>query len=67
MDQAIIVAVIMAASTVATQVMLGFRQNNTIIYRIGELEKKQDKHNNIVERLAIVETQISEMERRVAE
>ena len=26
-----------------------------IMYRIGELEKKQDKHNKVIERLAVVE------------
>lgn len=30
-----------------------------IMYRIGELEKKQDKHNKVIERLAKVEQQIS--------
>ena len=30
-----------------------------IEYRLEQLEKKVDKHNNIVERLALVETKLS--------
>ena len=29
-----------------------------IMYRIGELEKKQDKHNRVIERLAKVEQKL---------
>ncbi len=33
-----------------------------IVYRIGELEKKVDKHNNLVERMTVVEGRITEVE-----
>lgn len=33
-----------------------------IVYRIGELEKKVDKHNNLIERMTVVEGRITEVE-----
>lgn len=33
-----------------------------IVYRIGELEKKVDKHNNLVERMTVVEGRVTEVE-----
>ena len=36
-------------------------------YRIGELEKKVDKHNKFAERLPVVEEQIKMLNHRVAD
>lgn len=33
-----------------------------IVYRIGELEKKVDKHNNLIERMTVAEGRITEVE-----
>ena len=39
--------------------MAGIRQSNRVVeLRLCELEKKVDKHNNIVERMAVVERDI---------
>ena len=35
------------------------------IYRIEQLEKKVDKHNNFAERLPVVEEQLKDLNRRV--
>lgn len=32
--------------------------NELLLYRIGELEKKMDKHNHVIERTAVVERDI---------
>lgn len=37
-----------------------------IIYRIGQLEKKQDLHNNAVERLYLVEKKLSVDEEKIS-
>lgn len=33
---------------------------DAILYRIGELEKKQDKHNGLIERMCRVEQQLKD-------
>lgn len=38
-----------------------------IVYRIGELEKKVDKHNNLIERMTVAEGRITEVEHDVQE
>lgn len=35
------------------------------LYRIEQLEKKVDKHNNFAERLPVVEEQLKDLNRRV--
>lgn len=34
-------------------------------YRIEQLEKKMDKHNTVIERMAIAETKLTEMNHRI--
>lgn len=34
-------------------------------YRIEQLEKKVDKHNTVIERMAIAETKLTEMNHRI--
>lgn len=46
MDQTVVVALISLAGVVTTAVLT----NSLIKYRIDQLEKKVDKHNNLIER-----------------
>lgn len=39
----------------------------TIITKIGNLEKKQDKHNNLVERMVVVEQSTKSAHHRIDE
>jgi hypothetical protein len=39
--------------------------NKLTIYRIEQLEKKVDKHNNLVERMAVVESEIETLKSEV--
>ena len=39
----------------------------TLLWRVAVLEKKMDKHNNAVERLAVVEQDVKSIKRRVGE
>lgn len=44
------------------------RKNNALIaYRISELEKKQDKHNNLIERTYKLEERVSILEEKEKE
>lgn len=40
---------------------------STLLWRVSALEKKMDKHNNALERLAVVEQDIKSIKRRVDE
>lgn len=66
MSEAIIAAVISSAATLAVALITtanSYRKvqqklestNELLLYRIGELEKKMDKHNHVIERTAVVE------------
>ena len=39
----------------------------TLLWRVAALEKKMDKHNNAVERLAAVEQDAKSLKRRIGE
>lgn len=43
------------------------KQTILVAYRIEELEKKVNKHNNIIERLYKVEGQVAELQHDVSE
>lgn len=69
--QGIIVAIIsglcVAIPSVIATISSNKRNNDLVIYRIGELEKKVSKHNNVVERMFKVEERISLLENEVGE
>jgi len=46
----------------------GVRAGNKLIeHRINELEKKMDKHNNVIHRMYIVEEQVKVANHRIAD
>lgn len=48
--------------------LLGIRESNKIVeLRLNDLEKKVDKHNNVLERMAIAERDIKSNCRRIDE
>lgn len=55
MTEAIIVAIITGACAVISNLAITFTQGGKTIYRIDELEKKVEKHNNLVEKVAQLE------------
>jgi len=55
MTEAIIVALVTAGASVLCQAMISKRSSDLLQYRIGQLEEKMTKHNNLVERMALVE------------
>lgn len=67
--QQIIIAVIsglcVAIPSIITTISSNKKNNDLIIYRIGELEKKVSKHNNVVERMYEVEKKITLLENEV--
>lgn len=66
MDYAtIIVAVLALIGTLAGSFLANDKNSALIAYRLEELEKKVQKHNNIVERLALVERDLKNANNRI--
>lgn len=65
MSNEIIVALIMAIGTILVQIISSIvckRSTTAIInYRVGELEKKVDKHNQLYDRTVVLETEMKEV------
>lgn len=55
MSESLLVALLSLAGTLAGTVGGLLMLNRLTVYRIGELEKKVDKHNRVVERMAVAE------------
>lgn len=54
----IVEALIITLGVIIAQVAISWRSNNLILYRITQLESKQDKHNRLMERMAVAEQSI---------
>lgn len=55
MDTAIIVALITGGLATLSNVLVAMMNSKLMIYRIEQLEKKQDKYNTMQERVALIE------------
>lgn len=62
MDTAIICGLISAASAIIVSVITAIYNNKLIVYRLEQLEKKMDKHNNVIERVTVLETKVADLE-----
>lgn len=71
MTEGIIVAIVMAAGTIGAQLVIA-RENKKattaiINHRVGELEKKVDKHNQLYDRTVVLETEMKEVKCDITE
>jgi hypothetical protein len=62
MDTAIICGLISAASAIIVSVITAVYNNKLIMYRLEQLEIKMDKHNNVIERVTVLETKVQDLE-----
>lgn len=67
MAETIIVAMLALVGNIAVSTVSIFATRNLVTYRLGELEKKMDKHNNVVERLAVAENSLKSAHHRIDE
>lgn len=67
MSEAIIIAIVSVIGTVAGSFFGVMQSSRLTIYRINQLEVKQDKHNNLIERMAIVEQSTKSAHHRIDE
>ena len=58
-------ALIAAAASILVCVINNNKQNALLIYRLEQLEKKQDRHNNLIERMYRVEEQTALQEEKI--
>ena len=58
MSEAVIVALITGAVMLIGNIITAYYQNQKTIYRIEQLEKKQDRYNNLQERVLAAEKDI---------
>lgn len=55
MTEGIIIALVTGSVAIISNIIIAAFNNTKTIYRIDQLEKKVEKHNNLVERMAVVE------------
>lgn len=67
MDSTIIVAALSLIGTLVGSIIAGMVSNNKTLYRIEQLEHKVEKHNNVVERMAVVENTIKSHQHQIDE
>lgn len=65
LDSTIIVSVISMLGTVIGSMMGVMKSNDKTLYRIEQLEKKVEAHNNLVERMTIVEQETKSNDNRL--
>ena len=65
MTESIIVAIIAGGAAIVSNVIIASANNSKTIYRIDQLEKKVEKHNNLVGRMYEVEKQNKILEKEI--
>ncbi|MFR3664894.1 hypothetical protein [Flintibacter sp.] len=65
MEPEIVVALLSLVGTLGGSFLGVLASNKLINYRIQQLEKKVEKHNNLVERMVLVETEVKSVHHRL--
>ena len=63
--ESIVIALITGGLAVISNVIIAFQSNSKTIYRIDQLERKVEKHNQIVERMTVAEEKIKVANHRI--
>lgn len=63
MDSTVISALLALIGSLAGTFGGILASNKLTVYRIQQLEKKVDKHNNLIERMTVVETRLDDLEK----
>lgn len=67
MDSTIIVAVLSLIGTLGGSIIAGLVSNNKTLYRIEQLERTVEKHNKVVERMAVAENTLKAHQHQIDE
>lgn len=65
MTEAIVVGIISGSAAVISAVTTSYISSSKTIYRIDQLEKKVEKHNQLVERMYAVESSVKSAHKRL--
>lgn len=60
-----IAAAVPALGTLVGVIIANRKQTALVAYRLEQLEKKQDKHNNLIERTYKLEQHVDDLEKRI--
>ncbi|MGI6192517.1 MAG: hypothetical protein ACOYI3_03000 [Christensenellales bacterium] len=60
----VLVALLSLIGTAIGSVLGIFANNRLVVYRLEQLERKVEKHNNLVERVALLEKEVYLQERK---
>ena len=63
--ETIIVAIITLIGTIGSGILSAVISNNLIKYRVEQLEKKVDKHNNLIDRMYKAESSIEVIQEEI--
>lgn len=67
MTEGIIIAIITGGMAIISNIVVAWAQNSKTVYRIEQLEKKVEAHNNLVERIVVEEQNTKAQWRRIDE
>lgn len=67
MTSGIIIALITGGLAVISNIIVALVNNSKTLWRIEQLERKMDKHNNLVERVVVEEQNTKAQWRRIDE
>ena len=59
---AIISGLCVAIPSIISTIIVNNRNKNLLIYRVGSLEEKVNKHNNLIDRMYMVESRVTVLE-----
>ena len=65
MTEGIIIAIISGAFSIVGYLIGNYKSQSKTLYRIDQLEKKQDKHNTLIERMYRTEERLDLVEERI--
>lgn len=66
MSSEVMVALLSLAGTLGGSLLGALASNRLVAYRLEQLERKVDKHNSVVERVALVEKDMSSAFRQIS-
>lgn len=67
MTDAVMVALITGGLAILSNVIVALMNSKLLVYRIEQLEKKVEKHNNLVERVTVLERDETTQWKRIDE
>ena len=65
MSDAVLVALLSLAGTAIGSIIGIMTNNKLVVYRLEQLERKVEKHNNVVERVALLEKDVENIKEEV--